>query len=206
MATISKESIDVLRSAAEVHLVADSVDSQEEIKVAAAVINSAANAGQTSCVIERRLSPATIQDLVDNEYQLEGFGRADKNIPYIVDWSRSVTKSVAGDYEDIGVNSIVYNKKSLSEFMWVELPRLAKNFIVAAITQIQPMQSESLDISQVSQENIWLKIPVALIDVTAGQKIYKMQLKHNSLEDTMTLYFSYIIQDDEPDKSYVYMK
>lgn len=206
MATIPNESIDVLRSASQVQVIAASVSSQEELSVAAAVINSAADAGQTSCVIERSLSPSTIQDLIDNGYTLEGLGRADKNIPYIVDWSKFVSKCIAGSYEDISAHSTIYNVNSISSVMWVQLPELAKNFLIDSIGQIQPQSTASLDLTEVTQENIWITIPTSIMDITSGQKIYKIHLTHSQLEDSMTLYFSYTVQDDNPDKSYVYMK
>ena len=73
------------------------------------------------------------------------------------------------------------------------------------MTKMQTIQEEVSDISSIIQDNIWLKVPTELLDTTAGKKVYKIHLKHKCLDDTMSLYFGYNIQDDEPDKSYVYM-
>lgn len=205
MTTFSKDSIHVLRSAPEAQSVAASVNSETEKMTAASVINTAANAGQTSCVIEQSLKPETIQDLIANGYIVENIGRADKTRPVLVDWSKKVTSAIAGDYEDVSHNSTIYNKKTLSEHMLIELPTLAKNFSLTGMTKMQPTEEEVSDISSIIQDNIWLKVPTELLDTTAGKKVYKIQLKHKSLDDTMSLYFGYNIQDDEPDKSYVYM-
>ena len=205
MTTFSKDSIHVLRFAPEAQSVAASVNSETEKMTAASVINTAANAGQTSCVIEQSLKPETIQDLIANGYIVENIGRADKTRPVLVNWSKKVTSSTAGDYEDVGHNSPIYNKKTLSEYIWIELPTLAKNFLLTGMTKMQPSQEEVSDISSIIQDNIWLKVTTELLDTTAGKKVYKIYLKHKCLDDTMSLYFGYNIQDDEPDKSYVYM-
>ena len=134
-----------------------------------------------------------------------GYVTPDSNI---TDWSRPIAKCVAGDYSKMAVNGVIYNKQTLTNDMWVELPAYAKQFSVAGIYQIQPTPDceGSVAICRVRQKNIWLRIPVDIMDTSVGQKIYRIEFKHRYSLENMSLYFSYTIQDDDPKKPYVYMK
>lgn len=204
MASIPKESIGVLRSAPEVQSVAYS--SEDERVVVASAINNAANCQQLSCIVERSLKPETIQDLIDNGYTLEHIGRADSSKPIIIDWGKSVVSSVACDYTEVPQNSPIYNTKELEDVFWVKLPAITSNFLLDSLDQIQPATNPVSALPEIMKENIWLRIPTSLLDTTVGNKIYKVGLSHKCLEDTMTVYFGYTIQNDDPDKPYVYMK
>lgn len=125
----------------------------------------------------------------------------------VTDWSRPITKCIAGDYKDVSTSSTIYNKNTLTDDMWVELPRYAKPFSVCGLYQIQPAVDckQSVPTCTIRHKNIWLRIPILVMDTSAGSKIYRLELKHNSTLESMSLYFGYTIQDDQPCKPYVYM-
>ena len=127
----------------------------------------------------------------------------------IVDWSKPVMRCLAGDYSAMSANCVIYNKQTLTDDLWVELPSSAKQFSIAGVYQIQPDPQNcqvSVPIYSIKHKNIWLRIPSALVDTSAGQKIYRIEFKHKCSLENMSLYFSYIVQDDNPAKPYVYMR
>lgn len=126
----------------------------------------------------------------------------------IVDWSRPITKCIAGEYADLAVNNTVYNKNTLTDDIWIELPAYAKQFLVCGIYQINPNAAslDSLPLHTVRHKNIWLRIPTQVVDTSAGHKIYRAEFKHKHTLELMILYFNYTIQDDQPCKPYVYMR
>ena len=204
MSQISKDTITVLRPASEAKAIAQNNSSTAELLNTAAVINYAANSGQTSCIVQQSLKPETIQDLINNNYIVERIGRADATRPVLIDWSKAVAKASAGTLDDINHNSLVYNKQGLSDFMYIELPPEAKQLTVKSIEQIQSTGAVLIDMSKVTKEGIWLKIDTSVLDTSAGKKIYKITF--DSADSSIpALYFGYIIQDDAPNKSYVYM-
>lgn len=132
--------------------------------------------------------------------------RPDSNI---TDWSKPITRCLAGDYSDLAANNIVYNKRALTDDMWIELPAYAKQFAVCGVYQIDSSSdscTDSLPVCAVRHKNIWLRIPIHVLDLSAGHKIYRVEFKHKSTLELMALYFNYIVQDDQPPKPYVYMK
>ena len=192
MNTTIDESIGTLQFASDAQSIAESAESNSDTSTVAAAINLAALTGQTSCIVERDLHPETIQSLINHGYTLETIGRpANSTIPLAINWSKFVTKTIACDYSSVAQNSPIYNSATLESVMWVELPAVAKNFS---------------DITTIEQANIWLKIPIALLDITEGVKVYQAHFTHNSVADTLTLYFGYTIQDDEPATPYVYLQ
>lgn len=127
----------------------------------------------------------------------------------IADWSKPLTRCVAGDYSEICKHGVVYNKQTLTDDLWVELPACAKQFSMCGVYQIQPEPRDceaSAPVCSIRQRNIWLRIPTAFIDTSTGQKIYRIEFKHKCSLENMSLYFSYTVQDDNPAKPYVYMR
>lgn len=124
----------------------------------------------------------------------------------VVDWSRPVTRCVADDYNKLALNNTVYNADTLSRDLWVELPAKIKQFVIIGVHPIKGNCSESLPIRDVFYKNIWLRIPIELVDTSSGYKIYRIECQHRTTLEPMSLYFSYTIQDDNPAKPYIYMK
>lgn len=138
------------------------------------------------------------------EYECSQYAVRDSSI---TDWSKPVTRCIAGDYSSIAVNSVVYNKQTLTDDIWIELPASTKQFSISGVYQIHPSsECKPEKIPCVKYRNIWLRIPVHLVDTSVGQKIYRVEFKHKCSLENMSLYFSYTIQDDNPPKPYVYMK
>lgn len=120
----------------------------------------------------------------------------------------SVCKLLAGNYSEISSNVKLFNTNELTDYLWIKLPnRYSRPFNLIELDSIQP-ESCSVDITDdsVFKENIWVKIPKDKLNLSAGNHVYRIKLQSVYSEDTVVmLYFSYIIQDDNPDKPYIYM-
>lgn len=51
----------------------------------------------------------------------------------------------------------------------------------------------------------WIDIPVDCLNLDTGYHQYLVEFINNVTADTLYLYFSYMIQNDDPDKPYIYM-
>lgn len=52
----------------------------------------------------------------------------------------------------------------------------------------------------------WIDVPVTSLDLSIGYHLYTVQLVNIHTNDIANLYFSYTIQNDEPEKTYLYLK
>ena len=52
----------------------------------------------------------------------------------------------------------------------------------------------------------WIDVPVTSLDLNIGYHLYTVQLVNIHTNDIANLYFSYTIQNDEPEKPYLYLK
>jgi hypothetical protein len=51
----------------------------------------------------------------------------------------------------------------------------------------------------------WIDIQSSILDTAAGQHTYRMAFAKEGVKLTATCWFSYIIQDNNPEKRYIYM-
>lgn len=53
--------------------------------------------------------------------------------------------------------------------------------------------------------NLWVDIPVDCLDLSIGLHTYALEFVNLATGDTFYQYFNYTIQDDSPEKPYIYM-
>ena len=51
----------------------------------------------------------------------------------------------------------------------------------------------------------WYRITSSALNMHPGQHIYRMHMVNNNTDDVISVLFSYILQDDHPDRPYIYM-
>lgn len=110
-------------------------------------------------------------------------------------------------YKDISKYTQVFNKNALEYITWINIPtELCHIHRLFQVDQILPNTGE-LDISSMEQQchKPWIKVPTDALDTSIGQHIYKMSFINTSSNDILSMYFSYIIQSDNPDTPYIYM-
>lgn len=146
------------------------------------------------------LKPETVQDLIDNGY-------VDPN--NYTCYQDIVSSSVCALYgctrKEINTMSPVINRQELSEFIWVKLPPEFKGLKLISINQVQPVVLEDIVLGSVVFDRTWVRIPSVLLNTTWGKHEYIMKFSDSRVDVPVNLYFGYIIQDNNPDKPYIYM-
>ena len=114
----------------------------------------------------------------------------------------------ACNYQDLPKNTLVINKLNLEYFLWVHIPRFANDFELFQVDEIMPNNGELIKFRYFMKREYkkpWIRITSKILNTEVGQHIYRLHFVHEFTKDVISLYFSYIIQDDNPCKPYIYM-
>lgn len=115
-----------------------------------------------------------------------------------------ICKAVA--YCDMASNRPVLNVLQFKDFLYIELPEktASEHHQLLSITYASD-DSYSLVASPTAVTSRWVDIPCNLLDSSAGVHSYCITLADPISADVYRLYFTYLIQDDNPDTPYIYM-
>jgi hypothetical protein len=101
----------------------------------------------------------------------------------------------------------IYNKADFSEIVCVKLPeKMPRDFELAEIYNLE--SQEDLDFADQTtrdEHKPWIDISSSILDTTAGQHTYRMTFQNLGCKLKANCWFSYIIQDNHPEKPYIYM-
>ena len=118
---------------------------------------------------------------------------------------------VATKHDDMFRYRKVFNLTEIDYYLYVKLePPLASIWYLYKVEE--KMKDGSLVELQISsgevvrQSPTWLKFQTNFIDTSVGLHVYKFTFVHTITNVVATLWFSYTIQNDNPDKPYIYMK
>lgn len=119
-----------------------------------------------------------------------------------------VCKLVACTYSELPKHTPVINKHNFEAYIWIELPHeLSEELELYGLQNLSDDGNTDIMFSGfIKRENCWLKVSSAILDSSPGQHIYKLGMINTSTHDIVSFFVSYILQDDNPEKSYVYMK
>ena len=108
---------------------------------------------------------------------------------------------------DLPLNTKIYNKADFSEIVCVKLPpQLPRRMELMELYNLD--SQEDLDFAdQVTREEHkpWIDINSSILDTTVGQHTYRMTFYNIGGKLKASCWFSYIIQDNHPEKPYIYM-
>lgn len=119
-----------------------------------------------------------------------------------------VCKLDATTYIGLPKKTKVFNLNTLEHFVWIHLPdKITHDWALFEVLEIVPDRKSVCyeDIIQRDCGKPWLKVASNELNTNPGQHVYKLSFVNIVNNDVVSLYISYIIQDDNPDKSYVYM-
>jgi len=113
----------------------------------------------------------------------------------------------ACSHDQLSKHTPVLNKATIDYFIWIYLdPELCRDL---HIFQVEDITAESVELPVTGfierTSSCWLKITSSILDQSPGQHVCKISMVNRITHDVVNQYFSYIIQDDNPDKPYVYM-
>lgn len=120
----------------------------------------------------------------------------------------NVMTLVASRRADLSRNSKVFNLSSLEYHLWIYLnPKdiMGCTFLGAEeINNEEDFETFSAAFERDSQ--CWIKVTTGLINKSPRLHIYKLNFVDTRTETDFSLYVSYYIQTDNPDKPYVYIE
>lgn len=108
---------------------------------------------------------------------------------------------------EIPLHTILYNKADFSDIVCVKLPpELPRDMVLTEIYNLDSQEDLDFADQTTRDENKpWIDISSSILDVTAGQHTYRMTFTKNDCKLKAACWFSYIIQDNHPEKPYIYM-
>lgn len=119
----------------------------------------------------------------------------------------------ATNYANIYRNTKVFNTNEINHVIYVHLPDyLCNDTQLYEVKQLIPKVEN--DISNIIEhsgfvkregQRPWIDISTEMISIEQGHHIYKLSFINVLTNDIYHLYISYIIQQDNPDRKYVYM-
>ena len=105
-------------------------------------------------------------------------------------------------------NTKIYNAKDFSNIVCVKLPpQMPRDMDLTEIYNLEA--SEDVDFNDfVTRDEYrpWIDIQSSILKTSVGQHTYRMTFVKDTAKLTATCWFSYIIQDNHPEKEYIYMK
>ena len=104
--------------------------------------------------------------------------------------------------------TVMYNNKDISEIVCVKLPpEMPRDMDLIEIYNLNA--SEDIDFTDKTtreEHKPWIDIDSSILDLTAGQHVYRMTFAKPDCKLKATCWFCYIVQDNNPEKPYIYMK
>ena len=120
-----------------------------------------------------------------------------------------VFKLEADSKKDLPKHTKIINIHDVEYFLWIHIPEeLSWDFELFQLDEIIFSGLVEVDFQGLIEREgrrPWFKLNSGLLNKEIGKHIYKMSMVNRKTNDVISLYFSYIIQDDNPDKPYIYM-
>ena len=109
---------------------------------------------------------------------------------------------------DIPLHTKIYNSKDFSEVVCVKLPpQMPRSMELTEIYNLNSQEDiDFIDQTTRDEHRPWIDISSSILDLTPGQHTYRMTFGNLGSKLNATCWFSYIIQDNDPEKPYIYMK
>lgn len=111
-------------------------------------------------------------------------------------------------YEDLAKYCKVFNLSTLDYHLWIYLnPETVRESYFYQAEEIGPEADNSKIFEDTFQrEGCWIRVNMQYLNLKSGKHTYRLMFVERYTDTDFSLYFSYIIQDDSPEKPYVYMK
>jgi hypothetical protein len=108
---------------------------------------------------------------------------------------------------EIPLHTVIYNAKDFSEIVCIKLPpQMPRDMELTEIYNLN--SSEEVDFTDFvtrDENRPWIDIQASILDKSIGQHTYRMTFSRLGCKLSATCWFSYIIQDNNPEKPYIYM-
>jgi len=113
----------------------------------------------------------------------------------------------ASDRAKVLSDVVVFNQSEIEYELKVHID--ADKFNQLALLEISEGKSgKTIDINRdvtIHKHHPWIDINKRALDLDPGQHIYKLEFLDIKIDETCEMFFAYIIQQDNPEKPYIYM-
>ncbi len=103
----------------------------------------------------------------------------------------------------------VINIHDMEYYLWVKVsPEIAKDYQLYELDEVDSKKKYDINVSDTCSHEpgrTWYKFNSMMLNRFAGQHIYRMHMVNITDSTTISLYFSYIVQREDTEKSYIYM-
>lgn len=120
----------------------------------------------------------------------------------------SMQQILVADHIKSSLNATIINKQTIEPYIWVKLPtELSKYLSLYQIDEVTNgvVSVDYTDYVQIEPCKPWIRFDSKMFNLTPGLHTYKLSFVNKFDGDTVSLYISYRLQDDCPDKPYIYM-
>jgi len=120
----------------------------------------------------------------------------------------NVTSLISCKYEDLPKYSKVFNLNTLNYHLWIYLdPDDMRDACFLGAEEIGPDANNSTIFPDtfVRESQCWIRVNSGYINRKPGKHTLKLSFVNRYTDTDFSLYASYYIQDDNPEKPYVYM-
>lgn len=108
---------------------------------------------------------------------------------------------------EMPLHTKIYNSKDFSEIVCVKLPpQMPRDMDLTEIYNLN--SSEDVDFTDKTtrdEHRPWIDISSDILDLTPGQHTYRITFQKPECKLKATCWFCYIIQENNPEKPYIYM-
>lgn len=121
----------------------------------------------------------------------------------------NITSLVSCNYNDLPSNTKVFNLSTLDYHLWIYLdPDTVRDTYFIKAEEIGPEADNSTVFpdTYVRDSQCWIRVNSRQLNLSIGKHIIKLYFVDRYTDTDFSLYVSYYIQNDNPDKPYVYMK
>lgn len=123
---------------------------------------------------------------------------------------RPVSALEAVTHDKLGSATPIWNLNEVDYYVWINLnPAYTKHARLYEVSEVITDSSNEnvLAIEAFEMTSLcWVKVVSQMLNMTCGKHVYKLSFVDTMTNDTFFLFVSYIIQNDNPNKPYVYMK
>ena len=109
-------------------------------------------------------------------------------------------------YKDLSSVTKILNYKTTEYYMWIHLPsEFNTDWTLYEVHELEDNREIYYNLFYRENCKPWVRFIFEALNKRPGKHIYRLHLVNKKTDDVVSLYFSYVIQDDNPAKPYVYM-
>ena len=103
----------------------------------------------------------------------------------------------------------IFSIHDMEYYLWIRVnPEIAKNYTLYGLDEVGSTKKYDINLGDIcyhETNRIWYRLNSMMLNRNSGQHVYRMHFVNRQTESTISLYFSYIVQTENPEKPYLYM-